>query len=234
MKTLIGALAATTLLISPALALAQAHGGGGHAGGGHAHGGGGGHGGYHNGGGHSGGYAGGYGDRGGHGWNGGGWNGRGYGRGYGGAYLGLGYGAGYYGGYDNGYVGSNAYLGDDADSFDGPIADYSTPDVQDYADNGYAPPAGDYGQDSDYQGQDQGPPAGPGYNGQGYGDQGYGGQGYGAQGYGVQGYAGQPSRGWSQGAPPADCGQWVWRADRGGYQWAPARCQSDQRGYDGQ
>ncbi|HWF76238.1 MAG TPA: hypothetical protein VN694_03590 [Caulobacteraceae bacterium] len=50
----------------------------------------------------------------------------------------------------------------------------------------------------------------------------------GGQGYDEDddGYADGPAPtvGWSAGGPPADCGRWIWRADRGAYQWAPAAC----------
>lgn len=38
------------------------------------------------------------------------------------------------------------------------------------------------------------------------------------------GYAARPDEGWSAGAPPADCGAWVWREGRGAYDWVPAPC----------
>jgi hypothetical protein len=33
-----------------------------------------------------------------------------------------------------------------------------------------------------------------------------------------------PDVGWSAGAPPADCGRWIWRADRGAYEWIRRPC----------
>jgi hypothetical protein len=33
-----------------------------------------------------------------------------------------------------------------------------------------------------------------------------------------------PNVGWSTGGPPVDCGRWIWREDRGAYEWAPVTC----------
>ena len=38
------------------------------------------------------------------------------------------------------------------------------------------------------------------------------------------GYQGAPNRGWSAGAPPADCGRWLWREGRGAYEWVARPC----------
>jgi hypothetical protein len=42
-----------------------------------------------------------------------------------------------------------------------------------------------------------------------------------AYGYG---YEAAPNVGWSEGGPPVDCGRWVWRDDRGAYQWVARAC----------
>jgi len=39
---------------------------------------------------------------------------------------------------------------------------------------------------------------------------------------------------WSAGAPPADCGQWVWFGEAGRYHWVPASCERPPCGCDGE
>jgi hypothetical protein len=44
-------------------------------------------------------------------------------------------------------------------------------------------------------------------------------------GYGYDRHEPAPADvGWSAGAPPADCGRWVWREGRGAYEWVPRPC----------
>jgi hypothetical protein len=137
-----------------------------------------------------------------------------YGRGgagfRGGVTLGVGYGGYYgYGGYPyGGYYDTGAYP---VDGYGADLA-YSYPDTN----GAYQPFAYDYS-----------PPDDAYYAaGQGYGDDAdaYGGD---AGGYddGAGGYAGAGANdGWSVGGPPADCGRWIWRSDRGAYEWAAAPC----------
>lgn len=124
--------------------------------------------------------------------------------------VGFGWYRGYSGGgsYDAGAYPAGGYGADYAYSYPDqygtyqPFAyDYSDRDDAYYADGG----PGDGGPGDD----------GPGYSGDGRYDSGpaYGG-----------GYQAGPNVGWSPGGPPADCGQWVWREDRGAYQWIPAPC----------
>ncbi len=138
----------------------------------------------------------------------------GYGRGSagfrGGVTLGVGYGGYYgYGGYP--YGGDYAAGAYPVDGYGADLA-YSYPDTN----GAYQPFAYDYS-----------PPDNAYYaGGQGYGDDA---DGYGddAGGYddGPGGYAGAGSNdGWSAGGAPADCGRWIWRADRGAYEWAAAPC----------
>ena len=135
---------------------------------------------------------------------------------------------GYRGGY--GYGGYGGYGGSIGLAFGGAPYAYSYPD-----DNGYYQPfdyaysdqdgayyAGDAGPPSEgysedagppaqYDGDDNAPPPAP-YYGAPQGDESY-------------------NSGWSAGAPPADCGSWVWRGQA--YQWAPAPCRPCPPGYDG-
>lgn len=111
--------------------------------------------------------------------------------------FGRGFGVGFYGGYypyDYAYDDGGYYPYDEG--YDG---GYAEPYSYDYADEDYgaAPYAGDYGADSGYENS---------YGGAGYYD------------------AGPQGGDWSAGAPPADCGQWVWRSWRRQYQWVPAAC----------
>lgn len=93
--------------------------------------------------------------------------------------------------------------------------------------DGGAYPVGGYGADYAYSYPDQYgtyQPFGYGYsapNDAYYADGQVPGQGYSDDGYDE---APAPDVGWSPGGPPADCGRWVWREDRGAYQWASAAC----------
>lgn len=155
--------------------------------------------------------------------------GRGAGRGFngygqggagwrGGVTLGVGYGGYYgYGGYPySGYYDTGAYP---VDGYGADLA-YSYPDTNgayqpfayDYSppDDAYYAGGQGYGDDADGYGD-----AAPGYDGAG------GGYGDNAGGYDDGASA---NAGWSAGGPPADCGRWIWRADRGAYEWAAAPC----------
>jgi hypothetical protein len=108
-----------------------------------------------------------------------------------------------------------------------------------YGDYGYETPyAGDYGYDSSYASDAPDSYGSDSYS-NGYSDQGGGqdyiyqsdtganlaaGQGYRDDGGGYADQAGRDDDGWSAGAPPADCGQWVWRERMNRYQWVPAAC----------
>jgi hypothetical protein len=91
-------------------------------------------------------------------------------------------------------------------------------------DDGGAYPVGGYGADYAYSYPDQYGTYQPFAYGYSAPDDAYyaNGQGYDEDADAYDGPA--PDAGWSPGGPPADCGRWVWREDRGAYQWAPAAC----------
>jgi hypothetical protein len=151
--------------------------------------------------------------------------------------FGYGYPSGYYDGdyaYDDGgyYGGDYAPYGDDyvydgsAGYYDGGPGDddsdqvygddgqlyYREPDDEGYSDQGYGRPSDQNGYDQGYR--DQGDDRGYGYD-----DQARSGEGY-----SDQGYQGGEQDDWSAGAPPADCGRWVWRSQWNRDQWVPKAC----------
>lgn len=139
--------------------------------------------------------------------------------------IGVAY-AGYPYGYDDGagyYDDGDAYSYPDDQGYYQPF-DYDDGDAQGYVGyGGGAYDAGGYGDDqADQQVYDQ-----SGYDQNGYDQGGYD-EGA-APAYGDDGGA----RGWSAGAPPADCGSWVWRDRAQRYQWvaAPCPCPPGQQGW---
>ena len=141
----------------------------------------------------------------------------------------YGYGGGFAYAYpeDGGYY-SNFDYGDGGAYYDGDQGGG-------YYDGDYADPGAPYDQDQDYA-QGYGQSGDGGYadgDAQGSDDQGYDNQDYDNQGY-DQSQDARPRDGgdWSAGAPPADCGRWVWRAQWNRYQWVAAACQPPCPGWD--